>query len=729
VKQVLQYPHKSGLTLADCPTPGCKPQGVVVNNRYSLISAGTERAIMDMASQNLIGKARSRPDLVRQVLGKIRSEGLFATIDKVRARLETPIPLGYSCAGIVAQVGEGVHDLSVGDRAACAGFGYASHAEQVFVPQNLTVTIPTNVSFEEGAFTTLGAIALWGVRQSKAALGETVVVIGLGLLGQLTLQILKAAGCRVAAVDIDAQRLDEAARFGADLLVNLNDAHATQAVWQFTDGRGADAAIITAATASNQPIAFAADTCRDRGQVTVVGNVGMAAPRKAFYDKELTLNIARSYGPGRYDRSYEECGQDYPLGFVRWTERRNMQAFLELVSQGKVDVKSLITAAYDIDHIEEAYQRIAAQSVLGVLLHYPQSDSARTPAIAKSTHSISRGDVRIGFLGAGSFATGVLLPALKRQHGCRLTTIYSPTPHKARFAADRFGFASVANSEQEVMSHSDVDLLFIATPHHCHAEQVLSALQAGKGVFVEKPLCLTGAEWQDLKETYDKHLSPLIVGFNRRYSVCTERIKAVLAARQAPLMFNYTVNAPFIPANTWLQDDKLGGGRIIGEVCHFIDFITHITNATVTIVKTTSISQVKRSYLADDNVVIHLTLSDGSAGTITYTTLGSAPYPKETLQIFSDGAVLHLSDFKLLQIYRGGKRKTLYDGAMDKGFAAELSHVLDVCRSGQPSSEVESYFHSSLAAILTRRSLRTGRTINVIEEPIADVEADADPLH
>lgn len=728
MKQVLQYPRANGLTVAECSAPGCKPHGVVVANRFSLISAGTERAIMDLASQNLVGKARSRPDLVRQVLGKIRSEGLFATIDKVRARLQAPIPLGYSSAGVVDEVGQGVLDLSVGDRVACAGFGYACHAEQVFVPRNLVVPLPANVSFEEGAFTTLGAIALWGVRQSNAAIGETVVVLGLGLLGQLTAQILRAAGCRIVAVDIDDQRLQETSRLGADILINLNDSHAAQAVYQFTEGRGADAVIITAATASNQPIAFAAEVCRDRGRVTVVGNVGMAVPRKAFYDKELTLTVARSYGPGRYDPWYEERGHDYPLGYVRWTERRNMQSFLELVAQGRVDVKPLITATYDISDADKAFQQIAEQRVLGVLLQYPRTQTIKPILHSRSVPLERRDRVSIGFLGAGAFATGVLLPALKHNKVFRLARLYAPTPHKARFAADRFGFASAADHEQDVIADADVDLIFIASPHHCHASQVAAVLDKGKALFVEKPLCLNGREWQQLRDKHAANPLPLIVGYNRRFSICTKSLKKALGSRQAPLMFNYTVNAPFVPASHWLQDENLGGGRIVGEVCHFIDLMTFLAEARVATVRTSAISQQKGLQLADDNVTIQLTLTDGSLGTIMYTTSGDSSYPKETLQVFADNTVLALNDFRSVDCFRDGTRKSLYHGSMDKGFDAEIDHIFRAMDEGQSTGEVESYFHSSLVAIMARRSLRAGRTIVIDEETVAETEDDADPL-
>jgi predicted dehydrogenase/threonine dehydrogenase-like Zn-dependent dehydrogenase len=729
VKQVLQYPHKHGLTLADCPTPGCKAQGIVVSNRCSLISSGTERAIIDVASQSIIGKARSRPDLVRQVLEKFRSEGIFTTLDKIRARLDTPIPLGYSSCGVVSEVGSGANDFSVGDRVACAGFGYACHAEQIFVPSNLAVPLPASISFEEGAFVTLGAIALWGVRQSGAALGECVTVIGLGLLGQLTVQILKACGCKVIAGDIDPQRLAEASRFAVDLLINLNDSHAAQAVRQFTDSRGTDAAIITAATSSNQPLEFAAEVCRDRAKVTVVGNVGLTIPRKAFYEKELSLNMARSYGPGRYDPQYEERSNDYPLGYVRWTEKRNMQAFLELVALRKVDVKALITATYDIAQATEAFRLIEEEKVLGVLLNYREQAQTKVFPFADSRASTTKNHACVGLLGAGSFATGVLLPALKRNHGYRLQKLYSTTPHKARFTADRFGFATIAETERDIYLDPTSNMIFIATPHHCHAAQVTCALQAGKAVFVEKPLCLTEVELNQLRDTYNRRQAVMMVGFNRRYAPCTQKIKEILANRHAPLLFNYIVNAQFIPSSSWLHDKILGGGRIIGEACHFIDLMTFITEAPVCRVRTEGITQQKGAFLADDNVVIHLTMSDGSAGTITYTALGDKSFPKETLQFFADGAVLSLCDFKSLQLYRSGRCTNLYRGAMDKGFDAEMKHFQKRFREGQPAAEVESLFHSSLVSILALRSLKTGEAIDILKRQSSSKETNADSVY
>lgn len=713
MKQVLQYPRKDGLAVEEVPFPGCKPQGIIVDNRISLISAGTERAIIDLASKSLAGKAYARPDLVRQVLGKIKSEGLFNTLNKLRSRLNTPIPLGYSSSGVIAEVGDSVHNFAVGDRVACAGFGYACHANRIYVPANLAVALPSGLSHEEGSFVTLGAIALWGVRQSGVTLGDRVAVIGLGLLGQLTAQILTAAGCQVIGLDIDQERLAEVERFNIDIAINSGDAHAEKAVRQFTDGRGVDAVLITAATSSNQPLELAAAICRDRGKITVIGNVKMDLPRKPFYEKELTINLSRSYGPGRYDLVYEEQGIDYPYGFVRWTENRNMQSFLELVATGKVDLKPLMTTVYDIADADQAFQMVTARRVLGVLLKYPEICETRSINISTRSTTTPRTSANVGFLGAGSFATGVLLPALKRAKGYSLTKLYSTTPHKARFAADQFGFSSVAESEEEIYLDPNIDLIFIATPHNCHARQVLKGLQAGKSVFVEKPLCLTITELEQIASAYSEYPMPLTVGFNRRYSTCARKIKALLDGRHNPLMFNYIVNAGFIPKENPLHDDNIGGGRIIGETCHFIDLIAHLTSSTITRVQCNSVSQQKGNFLLDDNIVISLSLSDGSTGTITYTALGDKSFPKEILHIFVDGSVLSMSDFKSLELNQGGRQTCLYRGAMDKGFNGELERFLKLHLDGQPPMEAETYFHSSLVSIMARTSLKTGQSLTI----------------
>ncbi len=711
MKQVLQYPRKEGLLLEECPLPACKPNGIVVDNRYSLISPGTERAIIDLASQSLAGKARSRPDLVKQVLDKVRTEGLLNTLNKVRARLNSPIPLGYSSSGVVVETAAGVHEFSVGDRVACAGFGYACHAEQIYVPQNLAVHLPNGLSFQEGAFVTLGAIALWGVRQAATTLGERVAVIGLGLLGQITVQLLKASGCSVIGIDIDQQRMTETSRFGADLLINSSDELAGKAIAQFTDGLGVDAVIITAATKSNQPIVFAAQICRDRGRVTVVGDVSMQLPRKPFYDKELSLNLSRSYGPGRYDPSYEEHGNNYPIGYVRWAENRNMRAFLDLVASGRVDVKSLISDTYEIANADIAFARIETEKVLGVLLQYSETIIERRVIATKSSLPSKSESIAVGFLGAGNFSTGVLMPALQGNKAISLQSLYSATPHKARAVADQYRFANIAESEAALIEDPALGAVFIATPHNLHAGQVVCALEAHKHVFVEKPLCLTTSELNRIRGAYSKSGTALMVGFNRRYSICASKIKQHLAGRTGPVVFNYTINAGFIPKQSWIQDDTIGGGRILGEVCHFIDLMTHLLDAKVESVRTTSICGSRGQFLADDNIVVNLSLSDGSVGVVIYTAMGDKGYPKEALEIFAAGEVLSMVEFRDLTIHSNGKTRSLYHGAMNKGFDAELDEFVRMIKSGQSSTAAETFFHSTETTIAAVQSLRTGETI------------------
>ncbi len=713
MRQVLQYPKRGGLTVADCPHPGLKPGGIVVENHCSLISPGTERAIIDLAEKSLVNKARSRPDLVRQVIDKARREGLASTLAKVQSRLKAPIPLGYSAAGRVVEVAPDVHEFSVGDRVACAGFGYACHAERVFVPHNLAVMLPPKLGFDEGAFVTLGAIALWGVRQAQVSVGERVAVIGLGLLGQLTQQILSAAGCQVIVIDLDQQRLDEAARFAPALLVNAADPTAAEAVKQFTGGSGVDAVIITAATKSNEPILLAATIARDRGRVVIVGDVKMEIPRKPFYEKELTLTMSRSYGPGRYDPTYEERGVDYPIGQVRWTENRNMRAFLDLVAAGKVDVKSLVTAEYRIDEAATAFERMEAEKVLGLLLRYAPEEEAESTAREKRAFAPTSGKIRVGFLGAGIFASGVLLPALMRNAQCERSLLYSATPYRARAAAEQFKFAATADSEEELLTDSTIDAVIIATPHNCHARQTMRALEAGKHVLVEKPMCLTLDELEAIKAAQAASGCAVMVGFNRRYAAASKALAAALSGRAAPAIVNYTVNAGFIDKDNWVHDDTIGGGRIIGEGCHFIDLICHLLQARVRTVRAVAIAATKGRYQADDNVQLQLEMSDGSIAAITYTAMGAPSFSKETLQIICDGTALRLTDFKLVEHFREGGTRRLYKGSMDKGFDSELTAFFTVIRDGQSQENLESFYHAMRATLQARRALSLGSAIAV----------------
>jgi len=713
VKQVLQYPKRGGLTVADCPHPGLKPGGIIVENHCSLISPGTERAIIDLAEKSLVNKARTRPDLVHQVIDKVRREGIASTFAKVQARLKAPIPLGYSASGRVVETARDVHEFTVGDRVACAGFGYACHAERIFVPRNLAVVLPSRLGYDEGAFVTLGAIALWGVRQAQVNVGERVAVIGLGLLGQLTQQILNAAGCQVIAIDLDQQRLDEAARFAPALLVNAGDPAAADAVRQFTEGSGADAVIITAATKSNAPILLAATIARDRGRVVIVGDVKMEIPRKPFYEKELTLTMSRSYGPGRYDPTYEERGIDYPIGQVRWTENRNMRAFLDLVATGKVDVKSLVTAEYKIEKAMTAFERMEAEKVLGLLLRYAPEEKPTNISPSKRIVAATSGKTRVGFLGAGVFATGVLLPALARNNKFERNSLYSATPYRARAAAEQFRFATTADSEEELLTHPAIDAVIIATPHNCHAAQVTRALAAGKHVLVEKPLCLTLDELEAIQAAQAASDRVLMVGFNRRYAAASKAVAAALVGRAAPAIVNYTINAGFIDKENWVHDDTIGGGRILGEGCHFIDLICQLLQVRVRTVRAVAIAATKGRYQADDNVQMQLELSDGSIAAITYMAMGAPSFPKETLEVTWDGTTLRLTDFKQLERFRGTGTRRLYNGSMDKGFDAELTAFATAIRDGQSQEDLESFYHATRATLQARQALSSGSTIAV----------------
>ncbi len=713
MKQVLQYPKRGGLKIADCPAPTCKSGGIVVANRYSLISAGTERAIIDLAEQSLVGKAHSRPDLVRQVIEKIRTEGLLATLNKVRLRLAAPIPLGYSSAGVVVEVSENVSEFAVGDRVACAGFGYASHADRIFVPKNLATPLPATLSFEEGAFVTLGAIALWGVRRAQPTIGERVAVIGLGLLGQITLQLLHANGCQTVAIDIDDARLEQAARFAPSLTVNPSRANAERAIRQFTQGIGVDAVIITAAAKSNQPVEFAGKIARDRARLAIVGDVAMDLPRREFYGKELSVSLSRSYGPGRYDSRYEERGEDYPVGYVRWTENRNMQAFLELVAAGRIDVKSLITETYDIESAHEAFARISAEKVLGILLRYPTAQRTSALHAGTATSRKLEGKISLGVCGAGNFGAGVLLPAVKKNSDFTLSSLYTATPHRARFIGDRFRFTNLAQSEQELLSDAAIDAVLIATPHNRHAASVIAALRAGKHVFVEKPLCLTHEELAEIIDVANKSDRVLMVGFNRRFAPSVGTMKKCLAARTTPAVISYTINAGQAPKDHWMQDDTIGGGRILGECCHFIDLIAHLLESSAISVSTVAVSEAKGKHSAAENFQIQLRYRDGSVASVIYTAMGDRSLPKETMQVFCGGEVLALDDFRRLTQASDGRQRVIWKGTQDKGVAAEITQFATAIRQGQSATLRESYGYSTLVTLECKRSLSIGAPITI----------------
>ncbi|MGC2368205.1 MAG: bi-domain-containing oxidoreductase [Candidatus Sulfotelmatobacter sp.] len=720
MKQAFQDARSAAITVVEVPAPKLLAGCVVVRTAASLVSAGTERAASEFAGKNLLQKARMRPDLVREVLSKISRDGFVPTISAVRSRLDQPLGLGYSSAGTVVAVGEGVTGFNPGDRVACAGAGHAVHAEFACIPRLLTARIPSEtVSFDEAAFTTVGAVALHGIRTADVKLGDVVAVIGLGLLGQLIAQILKTAGCTVLGMDISVERADLALRLGADAVSTSSSAF-VDLCQQHSAGHGVDSVLIAAQTSSNDPVNLAGMIARDRAVVVAVGTVAMDIPRRAFYEKELDFRVSRSYGPGRYDAAYEQKGIDYPIGYVRWTETRNMEAFLKLLTGRKLDLRSLITHRFPITRAQSAYDLITGktqEAFLGVLLSYPQDaqDTQHIQIAASDSSVSSQKSIGVGLLGAGNFAVSTLLPALKRVRGVDLVTASAANGSHARHAADKFGFRSCTTSQLEILSNPAINTVVIATRHHLHAQQVIAALQSGKHVFCEKPLCLNEEELKEIITAIESSASAprlLMVGFNRRFAPLAVRMKTFLQAAGEPLALHYRVNAGFLPADHWMNDPLQGGGRIVGEVCHFVDLLCFLTGSAPAEVETRSLANSALSNpgkYSNDNVVCSLRFADGSQGTISYLANGDKAYSKERIEVFGGGAVAVLEDFRRLELVRGGKKSVFRSGLrQDKGHRGECEAFV---RAIQIGLESPIPFHEIVDTMLATFALEESRCL------------------
>lgn len=704
MKQVLQNLKNGETLVVDVPVPAPQKGEALVRTAASLVSAGTERMLVSFAEKSLLGKARSRPDLVRQVVDKARREGILTTLEAAFGRLDQPMPLGYSSAGTITALGEGLTGFKVGQRVACAGGGFAVHAEYACVPKNLLAALPAQVDFESAAFSTLGAIALHGFRLAEVQLGERVGVIGLGLLGLLAVQIARAAGCQVIGVDLDPGRVALGESLGA--LATLRP-QAQEAAQSFTRGRGCDAVLICADTSASDPVELAGAIARDRARVVAVGAVGLRLPRKVYYEKELTFLNSRSYGPGRYDPAYEEMGSDYPIGYVRWTEGRNLEAFVELLDAGSVDVKPLISHRFAVDQAPQAYELITGKQTepfLGVLLTYPESENGQTDQVVltqQKGHADSPAEpavttaggaqtdlVQLGVLGAGNFALAVMLPAVKGTPGIQLVGVASASGVNARYAAERFGFVYATSDSSRILQDPQVNTVAVLTRHHLHAEQVIAALRAGKHVFCEKPLAINRAELEEIHQALQtaqaSAVPPLLmVGFNRRFAPLAVRMKEFLGSQSEPLYAHYRVNAGYIPLSHWTQDPEQGGGRIIGEGCHFIDFLTYLVGSPPISTSVQGLPDGGR--YREDNVVISLTFSDGSIGLVSYLANGDKAFPKERVEVFQSGRVAVLDDFRLLELTFNGKRKSIYSRLrQDKGHRAEWGAFTAAIRAGGP---------------------------------------------
>jgi predicted dehydrogenase/threonine dehydrogenase-like Zn-dependent dehydrogenase len=709
VKQVLTSYRTGKLEVAETPLPRPASNELLVKTTVSVVSAGTERAVLEMGQRSLIGKAQDRPDLVRKVMDKVGRDGVLATARATFAKLDASLPLGYSCAGRVIELGNAVQAFAVGDRVACAGAGVANHAEVNAVPAPLCVRIPEGVDDESAAFVTLGAIALQGVRTAAPQLGEMVVVLGLGLIGQLTVQILRASGCQVLAVDLDQSKVELARQLGAQRAALRSD-DLQQLTLGMTSGRGADSVIVCAASESGDALTLSGELARDRGKVVVVGAVPLQAPRKLYYEKELSLLVSRSYGPGRYDRSYEEQGHDYPVGYVRWTERRNFEAFLDLCRDGQMNVGALVTHRFAIDRAEEAYEMLgdtSAQPYLGILLTYPDRPAVAPPRPPE--RRATRGErLSLGVAGAGAFASSVLLPAFANVHQASMHTIVSARGISARQLGERFSFREVGNDFAQICADPAVDAVVIATRHDLHARQTIAALEAGKHVFVEKPLALNAAELAAVREAANASERQLLVGFNRRFAPLSQKLRDFLSERVQPLLLTYRINAGPIPVSSWIQDPTTGGGRIVGEVCHFVDLFSFLLGALPIEVSAMAIASEDHP---TDQLSATLRFEDGSLGTIAYGANGDPGYPKERLEILGDGRVAVLEDFRSLELSQRGRRRYARSVGQDKGHRAEAEAFVRAClRGDNPPISAESLWRTTAATFAIEAALRTGLT-------------------
>ena len=691
MKQLLQNIKNGKSIVEDVPIPTPREGQALVKTEASLVSAGTERMVVEFAEKSLIGKARSRPDLVKQVFDKARREGLLNTAQSAFNRLDQPMALGYSSAGTIVALGEKVEGFRVSQRVACSGGGYAVHAEYAVVPRNLLTPLPENVDFESGAFTTLGAIALHGFRLAEPQIGESVAVIGLGLLGFLTAQIASAAGCNVLGIDIDAERVDLASSLGLDAVHREKAIDSSAA---FTSNRGFDVILICADTPSNDPVELAGVTARDRARVVATGAVGLNIPRKIYYEKEISFINSRSYGPGRYDSAYEEDGNDYPLGYVRWTEGRNFEAVVELMAKDKLKVKPLITHRFPIEKATQAYDVITGkkkESFLGVLLTYPESvQKLEKPALSLSKGSkvvkfnvstFQRSNViTLGVLGAGSFANAILIPAIKKEGDIELVGIASSGGLHAQHSGKKFGFKYATSSDEEIINDPNINTVAILTRHDSHAELVVKALQAGKHIFVEKPLAISSDQLSAISKQLEANSQSLLtVGFNRRFAPLAGQLSTFYKDRNEPMHIHYRINAGYLPLDHWTHDPEIGGGRIIGEACHFVDFITFLVGTPPASV--TAHALPENSKYRDDNVSMTFTFPDGSIGVVDYLANGDKFFPKERVEVFCGGKIAVLDDFVALQVIEDGKKKEAR-GKQDKGWVNEWKVFANTIRQG-----------------------------------------------
>lgn len=702
--QIIQDLKRGNTILEEIPAPLVRKGYVLIKTHRTLVSLGTEKMLVEFGKSNLISKARQQPEKVKQVLDKIKTEGLLPTLEAVFNKLDEPLPLGYCNAGEVIAVGEGVSEFRVGDRVASNGH----HAEIVCIAKNLVAKIPENVSYEEAAFTVIGSIGLQGIRLVNPTMGETVVVIGLGLIGLITVQLLLANGCNVIGFDFDERKVEMAIKSGANAFIASN-VDVVKMVEEYTDGIGADAVLITASTKSNDVISQAAQMSRKKGRIVLIGVIGLNIQRADFFKKELSFQVSSSYGPGRYDDDYESKGIDYPIAYVRWTEKRNFEAVLKSISRKQLNVNSLITERLALKEYQKIYSNMGGASIASIL-EYDYSSELGQNTVTVKIFSNRPGKGVLGIIGAGNFTKMTVLPALKNS-GAHYKYISSAGGLSAKSLANKYGFEFSTTDYKEILIDKEVDIVMITTRHDMHAAMVTDAIKAGKNIFVEKPLALDTIELESIITEYEKLSDPIsiTVGFNRRFSPHAQKAKKLIG--NAPMNIIATMNAGFIPPDVWVQDMKVGGGRIIGEACHFIDLLTYLTGSQVTSVVMNALGINPEENT--DNAVITLKFANGSQGVINYFSNGSKEYAKERIEIFSQGRILVLDNFRKLKGY-GFKDFSSMSTSLDKGHKSQFVKLIKQIKEGGPSIiPFEDIINTTKASFAALESLRTGMWVNI----------------
>lgn len=704
MEQLTQELKSGKMEILEVPFPAMGSNQILVRNFYSVISAGTEGKTVSDARKGYIAKARTRKKEVKMVIDMVKSNGLKKTYDLVMNKLNAPSPLGYSSAGEVIAVGDEINDIKVGDYVACGGGG-AVHAEVISVPRNLCVKVDKSVDLKYAAFSTIAAIAIQGIRQADLRFGENCVVIGLGLIGQITVQMLEASGIQAIGVDIDDRQVEAAKNCGASLALNRKQEGLADIIKDYTDGNGTDAVIITAATSSLDPVEFAGEICRKKGKVVVVGAVPTGFSRPNYYRKELELKMSSSYGPGRYDPEYEEKGKDYPVGYVRFTENRNMATFVNFLKSGKLDMSKIVTHEFELEEAPTAYNMILERTehFSGIVLKY-DTERELTKKVELGKGNYQPQDVNVGFIGAGSFAQNSILPRIKDK--VNFVGVATGKGNNARYVADNYKFAYCAESSEDIINDKNINTVFITTRHNLHAEYVLKAIKAGKNVFVEKPLALYENEIEEIYNTYleMKEKPRVMLGFNRRFSPQIQKIKKDMLD-SSPKAINMRMNAGVVPPDHWVHDPETGGGRIVGEACHFIDLAMYIAGSKITSV---SAKKMEEPNGLMDTAVISLNFENGSIATISYFSNGSKVLPKEYIEVFNNGKVYVIDDFVKMKEYTSSEKESKLSG-QDKGHAKELELFVDAVKTGKASPiEFEEIYISSVATVKALESMRAG---------------------